>query len=234
VKITTSTGSLDAITINLVGQPNASPVTSIPKQLCPEEVISMALTQPLSEFVTAFGDASFLLVKLDDPTGELEAGLAALKSNQPSRAQPNLNVLAFHTVVADLNDVTRTHANDDAVGVSVSELRRRLSQARHFAITVDKRVHDGTYVDRISVGRARNKDIVLRHPSVSKFHAWFERDSHGNWCVADAGSKNGTRANATEMQARELVTVKTGDVLRFGSVEAMVCSSDTLWKTVRT
>lgn len=194
----------------------------------------MALTQPLSEFVAAFGDASFLLVKLDDPTGELEAGLAALKSNQPSRAQPNLNVLAFHTVVADLNDVSHAHTNDDAVGVSVSELRRRLSQARHFAITVDKRVHDGTYVDRISVGRARNKDIVLRHPSVSKFHAWFERDPQGNWCVADAGSKNGTRANATEMQARELVTVKTGDVLRFGSVEAMVCSSDTLWKTVRT
>jgi hypothetical protein len=217
-----------------VGQPNASSVTSIPKQLCPEEVISMALTQPLSEFVAAFGDTSFLLVKLDDPTGELEAGLAALKSNQPSKAQPNLNVLAFHTVVADLNDVSQAPANDDAIGVSVSELRRRLAQARHFAITVDKRVHDGTYVDRISVGRARNKDIVLRHPSVSKFHAWFERDAQGNWCVADAGSKNGTRANSAEMQARELVKVKTGDVLRFGSVEAMVCSSDTLWKSVRT
>jgi hypothetical protein len=215
-----------------VGQPNATPVTSIPKQLCPEEVISMALTQPLAEFVASFGETSFLLVKLDDPTGELEAGLAALKSNQPSKAQPDLNVLAFHTVVADLNDI-RVPANDDG-GVSVSELRRRLAQARHFAITVDKRVHDGTYVDRISVGRARNKDIVLRHPSVSKFHAWFERDPQGNWCVADAGSKNGTRANANEVQARELVKVKTGDVLRFGSVEAMVCSADVLWKSVRT
>jgi hypothetical protein len=193
----------------------------------------MAMTQPLGEFTAAFGDASFLLVKLDDPTGELEAGLAALKTSQQSRAQPNLNVLAFHTVVADVNDLPKAFAKDDPAGVSVSELRRRLSQARHFAITLDKRVHDGTYVDRISVGRARNKDIVLRHPSVSKFHAWFERDPAGVWCVADAGSKNGTRTNAVEMTARDLIKIKPGDLIRFGSVEAMVCSSDTLWKTVR-
>jgi hypothetical protein len=212
-------------------------VTAIPKQLSPEEVVTMAMTQPLGDFLAAFGESSFLLVKLDDPTGELEAGLAALKTSQASRAQTNLNVLGFHTVVADVSEVPRgaaaASAKDDASGVSVSELRRRLAQARHFAITLDKRVHDGTYVDRISVGRARNKDIVLRHPSVSKFHAWFERDPQGNWCVADAGSKNGTRANATEMQPRDLVKIQQGDVLRFGSVEAMVCSSDTLWRTVR-
>jgi hypothetical protein len=193
----------------------------------------MAMTQPLGEFTAAFSDASFLLVKLDDPTGELEAGLAALKTSQQNRAQPNLNVLAFHTVVADVNDLPKAFAKDDPAGVSVSELRRRLSQARHFAITLDKRVHDGTYVDRISVGRARNKDIVLRHPSVSKFHAWFERDPAGVWCVADAGSKNGTRTNSVEMTARDLIKIKPGDLIRFGSVEAMVCSSDTLWKTVR-
>jgi len=217
-----------------VGQPTATPVTAIPKQISPEEVVTMAMTQPLGEFSAAFGDASFLLVKLDDPTGELEAGLAALKSSAQSRAQPNLNVLAFHTVVADVNDVPRAFTpKDDPTGVSVVELRRRLAQARHFAITLDKRVHDGTYLDRISVGRARNKDIVLRHPSVSKFHAWFERDPQGVWCVADAGSKNGTRTNAVEMQPRDLVKIKQGDLLRFGSVEVTVCSSESLWRTVR-
>jgi hypothetical protein len=217
-----------------VGHPTATPVTTIPKQLSPEEVVTMAQTQPLGDFLAAYGDASFLLVKLDDPTGELEAGLAALKSGQQSKAQPNLNVLAFHTVVADVHEVVRgMSAKDDPSGVSVSELTRRLSQARHFAITVDKRVHDGTYVDRISVGRARNKDIVLRHPSVSKFHAWFERNPDGAWCVADAGSKNGTRTNTVEMQPRDLIKVKPGDVIRFGSVEAMMCSGDTLWRAVR-
>jgi hypothetical protein len=216
-----------------VGQQNAStPVTSIAKQLSPEEVVSSALTRQLPEFVAAYGDAIFLLVKLDDPTGELEAGLAALKSNQQNRSQSNLNVLAFHTVVADVNEVGRSVAND--VGsASVSEVRRRLAQARHFAITIDKRVHDGLFQERISVGRARNKDIVLRHPSISKFHAWFERDAEGKWRVADAGSKNGTRSNASDVQVRDLVYVKPGDVLRFGSVEAIVCNSDTLWRAVR-
>ena len=191
-------------------------MTVISKQLCPDEVVTLALSHPIGEFTAAYGDANFLLVKLDDPPGELEAGLAAQQ-----------------TVVADLHDSPRSMPKDDPSGVGVAELRRRLSQARHFAITLEKRVHDGSYQDRVSVGRARNKDVVLRHPSVSKFHAWFERDPQGLWCVADAGSKNGTRANVADVAVRELVKVKPGDVLRFGSVEVMLCSADSLWKTLR-
>lgn len=207
-------------------------MTVISKQLCPDEVVTLALSHPLAEFTAAYGDANFLLVKLDDPTGELEAGLAAQQSSQ-SRAGTNLNVLGFHTVVAELQESQRSMPKDDPAGVGVAELRRRLSQARHFAVTLEKRVHDGSYQDRVSVGRARNKDVVLRHPSVSKFHAWFERDAQGDWCVADAGSKNGTRANAADVATRELAKVKPGDVLRFGSVEVMLCSADSLWKTLR-
>jgi hypothetical protein len=210
----------------------ATPVTVISKQLCPDEVVTLALSHPIGEFTAAYGDANFLLVKLDDPTGELEAGLAAQQTSQ-SRAGSNLNVLGFHTVVADLHDAPRGAAKDDLSGVGVAELRRRLTQARHFAITLEKRVHDGSYQDRVSVGRARNKDVVLRHPSVSKFHAWFERDAQGIWSVADAGSKNGTRANTTDVAVRELAKIKPGDVLRFGSVEVMLCSADSLWKTLR-
>jgi len=210
----------------------ATPVTVISKQLCPDEVVTLALSHPIGEFTAAYGDANFLLVKLDDPTGELEAGLAAQQTSQ-SRAGSNLNVLGFHTVVADLHEAPRGMAKDDLSGVGVAELRRRLTQARHFAITLEKRVHDGSYQDRVSVGRARNKDVVLRHPSVSKFHAWFERDAQGNWSVADAGSKNGTRANTTDVAVRELAKIKPGDVLRFGSVEVMLCGADSLWKTLR-
>lgn len=207
-------------------------MTVISKQLSPDEVVTLAMTHPLGEFTAAYGGANFLLVKLDDPTGELEAGLAAQQSSQ-SRAQPNLNVLGFHTVVADLNAPGRDMAKDDPGGAGVAELRRRLTLARHFAITLEKRVHDGGFQDRVSVGRARNKDVVLRHPSVSKFHAWFERDDKGIWSLADAGSKNGTRANSTDVAARELAKIKPGDTLRFGSVEVMLCEADALWKTLR-
>jgi pSer/pThr/pTyr-binding forkhead associated (FHA) protein len=84
-------------------------------------------------------------------------------------------------------------------------------------------------MDRISVGRARNKDIVLRHQSVSKFHCWFEVDDAGAFYVTDAGSKNATKVNANSLKARERTRVEPGDVIRFGSVEAIMCAPRVLW-----
>jgi hypothetical protein len=141
----------------------------------------------------------------------------------------NLNVLGFHTVVADVNTAMPGFDKD----VNASALRRRLAQSQHFAITIEKRVQTATYMERISVGRARNQDIVLRHPSVSKFHAWFERDATGALRVADSGSKNGTRVNQDESSRRELTKVNPGDTIRFGSVETLICSPETLWKAAQ-
>jgi predicted component of type VI protein secretion system len=84
-------------------------------------------------------------------------------------------------------------------------------------------------MDRISVGRARNKDIVLRHQSVSKFHCWFEVDDVGAFYVTDAGSKNATKVNTKTLKARERTHVEPGDVIRFGSVESILCSPRVLW-----
>ncbi|HEX7479515.1 MAG TPA: FHA domain-containing protein [Polyangiales bacterium] len=208
-------------------------VLSIPKpsgvtqSVLPQDLVGFAASRSLEDFLAAYSGAAFLLVKLDDPTGEIEA---ALRSADVTRVKPNLNVLGFHTVVADMS--THMPAGTGAQ-LSVNDIRRRLAKTSHYAITLDKRVHDGTYVDRISIGRARNKDIVLRHPSVSKFHAWFERDEAGTYYVADAGSKNGTRINQDEGTPRELTKVAIGDTVRFGSVETVICASETLWKALR-
>lgn len=201
-------------------------------QLCPDRVRTLAITLPLAEFVAAFADAPILLVKLTDAFEELEAGLSVLK-DQPNRGQPELNVLAYKTLIDDrFSDRPSGIAPSKPEPSSAAEVRRRLSQARHFAVTIEKRSGDGSYVQRIAVGRARNKDIVLRHASVSKFHAWFEHDPQLGLRVADANSSNGTRLNQTSLTARELTSVQPGDVLRFGSVEAVHCSADTLWHAV--
>lgn len=206
----------------------AGPATKA-SPLLPEEIAALAVSKSLADFQAAYGESMFLLVKLVDPGGELEMGLATLRSTvrrQSIPAQP----LAFHTQLADVHTVM---TDFDAGDPSVAMLRRRLQQSPHFAITLEKRVATATYMERISIGRARNQDVVLRHASVSKFHAWFQRDDKGHWFVADAGSKNGTRINQDESSRRELTRVNAGDLIRFGSVEAIVCAPEMLWKVAR-
>jgi pSer/pThr/pTyr-binding forkhead associated (FHA) protein len=93
---------------------------------------------------------------------------------------------------------------------------------------------DTAYKDRISVGRARNKDIVLRHPSVSKFHGWFEVDERGMAYFTDDDSKNRTRVNGMLLFPRERSQIQSGDTIRFGSVEAILCAPLVFYKAVRT
>ena len=81
---------------------------------------------------------------------------------------------------------------------------------------------------RVSVGRAHNKDIVLRHSSVSKFHAWFEVEPECMY-VSDAGSTNLTRVNDETIEPRTRVVVAPGDAVRFGALETVLCSPETLW-----
>lgn len=207
---------------------HATSNASTGNNLLPDDLVERLREQTLSEFLTVYAGATFLLVKLGDPLDELRVGLSALSSLRAT-TPANLNVLAFHTVVADVNTAMPGFDKD----VNASALRRRLSQSQHFAITIEKRVQTATYMERISVGRARNQDIVLRHPSVSKFHAWFERDASGALRVADSGSKNGTRVNQDESSRRELTKVNPGDTVRFGSVETLICSPETLWKAAQ-
>jgi pSer/pThr/pTyr-binding forkhead associated (FHA) protein len=74
---------------------------------------------------------------------------------------------------------------------------------------------------------------VLRHPNVSKLHAWFEVDEVGGIYVADAGSSNGTFLNHQKLAPRELTPVAAGHHLRFGSVESVVYGAGPLWNAVR-
>jgi hypothetical protein len=53
--------------------------------------------------------------------------------------------------------------------------------------------------DRISLGRARNCDIVLRDPSVSKLHAHFRVKDDGKFDLVDRLSENGTEINGARL-----------------------------------
>jgi hypothetical protein len=78
------------------------------------------------------------------------------------------------------------------------------------------------YPERISVGRARNCDLVMRAPSVSKLHAHFRLREGGKVDLLDLESQNGTRINGRELKPNEPEWVAPGDRLLFGAVSARV------------
>jgi hypothetical protein len=89
------------------------------------------------------------------------------------------------------------------------------------------------YTDRISLGRAKSCDIVLRHGHVSKLHAHFLRDPDGGWVLRDADSTNGTFRNGARLGRGELLAIHTGDMLRFGFLDTKFLDGAGLWGWLR-
>ncbi len=98
---------------------------------------------------------------------------------------------------------------------NVSSLTDLVSQAAPEIFVLQKSLAN-PYSDRISIGRARNCDIVLRDSSVSKLHAHFVADGKGGFVLVDQGSRNGITLNGRPLKGPELLT--SGDELVFGSV----------------
>ena len=150
-------------------------------------------------------------------------------SARPIRAR---DILPFKTENYALPRVLALPGRPALAPGEAEALAKIVSRGPHFALPLRKRSDsEALYADRISVGRARNKDIVLRHSSISKFHAWFESDAEG-LLVADADSKNLTRLNGERLSPSEKVRVRSGDVVRFGAIDCVLCSPSVLWTSL--
>lgn len=66
-----------------------------------------------------------------------------------------------------------------------------------------------------SIGRNKNCDIILFHPTVSKLHAVVVCAKDG-WYVTDVKSKAGVLLNGKTIEKK--APIKTGDRLTFGAV----------------
>ncbi len=76
---------------------------------------------------------------------------------------------------------------------------------------------DNPFPDRISVGRARSCDVVLRLSFVSKLHAHFLTASEdGLLRLVDQNSANGTSVNERRLTPSEPAVVLVGDRIGFG------------------
>ena len=202
-----------------------------PLNLHPENIVQAALTKRREIFSLPYSDTRFLIIQLPADAHELTDALAftvarrgALQSQRPPPSP-----LDFNTQVMEYGTLTRRAARSRS-GFDATALRTREGNAPHFVLPLRKRPDSEALSERrISVGRARNKDVILRDPSVSKFHCWFDVDPSGACGVADAGSKNGTFVNGAELSSRVLVALEPGDRVRIGNIDAIVCSAETLW-----
>lgn len=83
---------------------------------------------------------------------------------------------------------------------------------------LDKRKHDTFVV----IGRLPNCDIVLDHPSISRYHCILQYgdDQIGKtgkgWHIYDMGSTHGTKANKNKLPPKQHIRIRVGFVLQFG------------------
>jgi FHA domain len=81
----------------------------------------------------------------------------------------------------------------------------------------------------ITIGRARNNDIVLSVRSVSKVHALFMQQD-GEWFIEDNGSSNRTYLNGRLLEAKTRERLRDGDMLGLGpDACARFLEGPTLW-----
>lgn len=72
------------------------------------------------------------------------------------------------------------------------------------------------FADRVGVGRARNADVWLPNPRVSKYHAYFSGTARDGYTLTDADSRNGTWVDGNKLTPREPAPLADGSEVIFG------------------
>jgi hypothetical protein len=197
------------------------------KNLLPRDLVHGISRSTRRGFVAAYEDTLFLAIDVQDPESEVARGL---DEERMDGSAPLRDSLGFSTVIARADTLGRKR---QAGGASQAEIAARLAAHPTYVVPLRKRPGAGKpFADHVSVGRARNNDVVLRHASVSKFHAWFERGDNGAFRLADGRSKNATAVNGAVLPAGQVIDVASGDSLRFGTIDALLLSADVLWQVL--
>ena len=185
----------------------------------------------VDEYVEDLRCSAVLLVMLEESAAEMIAGLMESLSGPSARLRPSRDGVGFYTrsQVVEVDESTlksRPVLTDRA-------LAKELSERTHFIVPLRRRTGDGAgFQERISIGRARNNDVILRHETVSKFHAWLEADEEGVFYVCDARSTCATTLNGTRLLPQDELPLQFGDVIAFGGVRAFFCESAALWRVL--
>ncbi len=75
------------------------------------------------------------------------------------------------------------------------------------------KTHRNVFKSKITVGRAKNNDIIIRASKISKLHAAFLMEGEDSYSLVDMGSTNGTKVNNVRLKKNEPVRVRNKDVI---------------------
>jgi len=83
------------------------------------------------------------------------------------------------------------------------------------------------FQEGVSVGRASVNDVVLPHKSISRFHAYLQREpTSARWALADAASRNGTMADGVPLPANVPSLLGGANRLRIGHLDLTFLSPE--------
>jgi hypothetical protein len=74
------------------------------------------------------------------------------------------------------------------------------------------------YADRISIGRAPNCDVVVRHASISKLHTHLRAREDGALVIVDVSARNPTLLDGKRVDPGAPPTLRSGMEIRLGDV----------------
>lgn len=90
--------------------------------------------------------------------------------------------------------------------------------------TISYKVKDHYIIDeKITLGRDKQNDIVLKDPFISKNHMMIVEDE-GDYFLEDLNSANGTYLNRGKVE--DIVSLKNGDVVEVGNVEFLFVNKE--------
>ncbi len=115
------------------------------------------------------------------------------------------------------------------VGGEVSEPEPVSGDGEILEVIPIEKASGNPYADLISIGRAKNCDIVLRHSSVSKLHAYLTVLGAELVKLVDSGSANGTTVNGDVAKPRMPKLLTPDDTIVFGEVTTRLVSADALY-----
>lgn len=202
-----------------------------PRNLKPWSLLSRIAGTRRDGFVEWVGELRLLCVRLPPAYGELEEGLAEIADAPPVAWHARSGTTGIGTVVAPISEgFIRAAARSRSVAPAAS-IRQVLSSAPFWVMPLAKRQAFST--ERLTIGRSNTNDVVLRHASVSKTHAYIEYDEDDVFYLADEGSTNGTQIGGRTLEPGALEIVAPGESVRFGEVECVLVDAGAFWDLVR-